>query len=107
MTDHDTPRPWSRSEGVVPRTLVRPMQEYLRSSISGATLMVGAAVVALIWANVGDSYDAFWDTPAVLRLGGLTVGGDLRFWVNEGLMTGFFLLAGLEIRRELAAGRAP
>ena len=104
MADDQIPRPWSRSDRPVPRTLVRPIQEYLRSSVSGASLMVGAAVVALVWANLGASYDSLWTTPAVVRLGGLTVGGDLRFWVNEGLMTGFFLLAGLEIRRELAAG---
>lgn len=104
MADDDIPRPWSRSDRAVPRALVRPMQEYLRSSISGASLMVGAAAVALVWANLGSTYGSFWATSAAVRLGGLTVGGDLRFWVNEGLMTGFFLLAGLEIRRELAAG---
>jgi NhaA family Na+:H+ antiporter len=98
--------PWSRSDRVVPRVVVRPLQEFLRSSTAGALPMVVAVIVALAWVNSPwwRSYEQVWLTPVVLRLGRWAIVEDLRFWIDEGLMTLFFLLAGLEIKRELATG---
>lgn len=63
-------------------------------------------MVALILANSPLSvlYDAFWATPISLGFGGLHFARDLRWWVNDGLMTVFFFVVGLEIRREVHAG---
>jgi len=63
-----------------------------------SSLLIAATVVALILANTGlaDAYAAFWAQPAA----GLT----LQLWVNDGLMAIFFLLIGLELKRELLAG---
>jgi Na+:H+ antiporter, NhaA family len=106
MSDHDDhlQPPWSRSERRIPRGVVRPLQEFLATSTASATLLFAAAALALVWANLGDSYEAFWTTPFVLRVGESTIGTDLRFWVNEGLMTLFFLVVGIEIKRELTVG---
>ncbi len=69
-------------------------------------MLLLAAVVALAWANSpwGDVYEGFWSASAELRLGTWAIGDDLRHWVNDGLMTLFFLVVGLEIKREFRTG---
>jgi Na+:H+ antiporter, NhaA family len=98
--------PWSRSERLVPRRVLRPLQEFLATSVASGILLVLAAVVAVAWASWpwGSGYEGFWRTPAEVRIGTWTIGADLRHWVNEGLMTLFFLLVGLEIKREVLTG---
>ncbi len=62
-------------------------------------------MAALIWANISvASYDSFWGTGLSIRLGGTGVAMDLHGWVNSGLMTFFFLVMGLEARREFDMG---
>ncbi len=102
----DISHPWSRSDRTVPRVIVRPLQAFLRSSTAGALPMFMALLVALVWANSPwwRSYEQVWSSPVVLRLGAWFIAEDLRFWIDEGLMTLFFLLAGLEIKRELVTG---
>jgi Na+/H+ antiporter NhaA len=64
-----------------------------------------AAVAALTWVNVGPgSYEHVWTTRLAIRLGGSVIGQDLRHWVNDGLMTLFFFVVGLEARREFDLG---
>ena len=98
--------PWSRSGGPLARRVVRPLQEYLREETASALLLFGATVVALLWANSPwrESYEQFWTTELGLRVGSLSILEDLRHWVNDGLMTLFFLVVGLEIKRELSTG---
>jgi NhaA family Na+:H+ antiporter len=96
--------PWSRSDRAIPRTVLRPLQDFLQTSTSSATLLFVALTVALVWANLGDSYAGFWHTEATLRIGGVDLGHDIRWWVNDGLMTFFFLVVGVEIKRELTTG---
>ncbi|NLG74836.1 MAG: Na+/H+ antiporter NhaA, partial [Xanthomonadaceae bacterium] len=73
-------------------------------AVSGIVLLVTAAA-ALVWANTaGDSYVHFWHAPVTFGFGSLTVSQPLHFWVNDGLMTIFFLVVGLEIRREMYEG---
>ena len=68
--------------------------------------LLGAAVAALAWANFpgSDSYEDFWSTTLSIRVGGEALSLDLREWVSEGLMAFFFLVVGLEARRELDIG---
>jgi NhaA family Na+:H+ antiporter len=104
VADDEIRRSWSSSDRTIPRVVVRPLQEFLQTSISSAVLLFAAVLAALVWANLGDSYERFWHTTAELRIGDTIVGGDLRFWVNDGLMTLFFLLVGVEIKREFTTG---
>jgi len=63
------------------------------------------AVAALAWVNISaSSYDAVWGTRLSVLLAGTGVSLDLREWVNSGLMTFFFLVFGLEARREFDLG---
>jgi Na+:H+ antiporter, NhaA family len=103
---HDIRPPWSRSERAIPRTIVRPLQEFLQTSTAAALVLLGAIVVALVWINSpwSASYEHLWHTPLVLRIGDVTIGTDLHFWIQDGLMTLFFLLVGQEIKRELTVG---
>jgi Na+/H+ antiporter NhaA len=88
------------------RNLGAPVRDFLSAETGGAVVLVGAAVVALVWANSPwpHSYESFWDTRLALSLGGHVLSGSLRQWVNEGLMALFFLVVGLEAKRELDLG---
>ena len=98
--------PWSRSDRPVPRRVLRPLQEFLSTSTASGTLLLLAALAALAWANSpwGSVYEDLWSTPLELRFGDWMIGEDLRHWVNDGLMTLFFLVVGLEIKREFLTG---
>jgi Na+/H+ antiporter NhaA len=69
-------------------------------------VLLAAAAAALVWANSPwpDSYESFWATKLSITLGSDGISLDLRHWVNEGLMTFFFLVVGLEAKRELDTG---
>jgi NhaA family Na+:H+ antiporter len=73
---------------------------------AGGIILLIAAAVALLWANSGlhESYQALWHTGITLGRGNWTFREDLHFWINEGLMTVFFLVVGLEIKREIVQG---
>jgi Na+/H+ antiporter NhaA len=84
--------------------LSRAARSFLRTEAGSAVLLIGAAVAALVWANVFGGYEEFWHTELALVLGGAEFGLDLRHWVNDGLMVLFFLSVGLEISRETSLG---
>src|SRR3954463_4947206 len=88
------------------RNLAAPVRGYLSTETGGALVLLAAAVAALVWANSpwSDSYESFWTTKLSITLGSAGISLDLRHWVNEGLMTFFFLVVGLEAKRELDTG---
>ena len=88
------------------RNLAAPVRSFLSTETGGAFVLLAAAVAALIWANVPGhhTYESVWRTRLAIRVGHGVVGTDLRHWVNEGLMTFFFLVVGLEAKRELDLG---
>src|SRR5919106_2578395 len=99
---------WSASDRFVPRTVVRPLQRLLEAEAAGGAVMLAAAVVALLWANSPwwASYQDLWATPLRVELGNLIRLDhlSLQAWVNDALMTVFFLLVGVEIKREVVHG---
>jgi NhaA family Na+:H+ antiporter len=85
-----------------PRTM---LERFVHSETSGSILLFGATVVALIWANSpwSSSYFAIWKLP--LNLGRRPLFSmDLHHWIDDGLMVLFFLVVGLEIKREIVKG---
>jgi Na+/H+ antiporter NhaA len=88
------------------RNLAAPVRSFLSTETGGAIVMLGAAVAALVWANSpwSHSYEAVWTTRLAVRIGSAGIATDLRHWVNEGLMTLFFLVVGLEAKRQLDLG---
>jgi Na+/H+ antiporter NhaA len=87
------------------RGISAPLRSFLRTESGSAGVLVAAIAVALVWANVDvASYERFWRTQLSIHLGSLGVGHDLRTWINSGLMTLFFLVVGLEARREFDLG---
>ncbi|WP_371601247.1 Na+/H+ antiporter NhaA [Streptomyces sp. NBC_00564] len=82
-----------------------PLREFLRTETGSAAVLVTAALAALVWANAAPSaYESFWQTHLSVQLGSHGISLDLREWVNSGLMTLFFLVVGLEARREFDMG---
>jgi Na+/H+ antiporter NhaA len=87
------------------RSLEAPVREFLRTETGGAAVLLAATAAALAWVNVDrSSYEAVWSAKLSIRIAGAGITLDLRQWVNEGLMALFFLVIGLEARRELDLG---
>jgi Na+/H+ antiporter NhaA len=100
----DTGGPFSGKTAWV-RRMKTPLRTFLRTETGSAAILAGATVLALIWANMSiSSYDRFWATRLAVFVGGSGVTVDLREFVNSGLMALFFLVVGLEARREFDVG---
>jgi Na+/H+ antiporter NhaA len=82
-----------------------PLRNFLRTETGSATILAGATLAALIWCNVaGGSYDRFWSMTLTASADGHGMSLNLREFVNSGLMALFFLVVGLEARREWDMG---
>lgn len=87
------------------RSLEEPLRLFLRTETGSASVLLAAAIAALIWANVSQStYQSVWHTVLSVRLGGSGVSLPLRGWIDQGLMAFFFLVVGVEARREFDLG---
>ena len=96
----------SKVTKVVHQRVVRPIAEFTRSQAAGGVLLLICAVIALVWANSawGESYHALWQLPVAFSIGGLSLDLTLHEVINDGFMAVFFLLVGLEIKREILVG---
>jgi len=82
-----------------------PLRRFLRTETGGAAVLLGATIAALVWVNVdAHSYETVWGTRLAVEIGHTGIAMDLQGWVNSGLMTFFFLVVGLEARREFDLG---
>ncbi len=101
----DSPSGSSRWQTLWRRDRSAPLREFLRTESGSAMVLVAGIAAAIIWANVSDtSYEAFWHAQLSIGVGPFGISQDLRTWLNSGLMTLFFLVVGLETRREFDLG---
>ena len=89
-------------ESLITRTLVMPIQEFIHIQGISSVVLLGAAIIALIWANSPwhDSYHHLWEME--LQLGKLQL--PIHAWINDALMALFFFLVGMEIKHEIVHG---
>jgi NhaA family Na+:H+ antiporter len=82
------------------------MRDFLRAEAAGGLALLIGSVAALLWVNVIDAgaYASFWGTHLNVGIGDASIDESLGHWVNDGLMTLFFFLISLEIKRELVVG---
>lgn len=91
----------------VKRVLVYPLKKFVQTNSLSGNLLLLALVMGLVWANSDyqHQYHILWhETYAGITLGEYSLNMNLHHWINDGLMTIFFFLVGLEIKRELLVG---
>jgi len=106
MTLHpDLPPPANALEATF-RRLRTPFEQFVHDESAGGLVLLAAAVLALVLANsaLHAAYHHFFEQTLTLAVGGFTLAKSLHHWINDGLMALFFLLVGLEIKRELLYG---
>lgn len=83
-----------------------PFGRFFSTNAASGLVLLACTAVALAWANSpwADTYGRFWEIPATVGIPGVGLTLSLHDWVNDGLMTVFFLLVGLEIKREILVG---
>lgn len=86
--------------------IIGPFERFLRQTTAGGIVLMGMMLLTLIVASSpwGDTYRYLWETPVLIGIGGGHLEMSLHAWVNEGLMALFFLLVGLELKREIMVG---
>jgi NhaA family Na+:H+ antiporter len=83
-----------------------PFQQFVNTEAAGGLLLVGCAIAAVIAANSrwAGAYHGLWETRLILGAGDHMLSLTVHQWINDGLMAVFFLLVGLEIKRETLTG---
>jgi len=82
------------------------IDEFIQKESASGLLLIGATILALLFSNtfLAPAYQAFLHIPVQIRVGALQLDKSLYHWVNDGLMAIFFLLIGLEVKREILEG---
>lgn len=91
---------------ILARLILRPIERFLAIETSGSIILLAVTALAIGWANSpwASGYEALWATPLTFGFGGHLATPSLHAAVDDGLMTIFFFVVGIEIRRELAEG---
>lgn len=99
---------WDSTDVVptAPIDRLRPLTRFLQVESAGGIVLFLVTLVALWLANsqYADDYLAFWRTKVGFMVGAFEMRHSLRHWINDGLMTVFFFVMGMEVKREIAIG---
>ena len=82
------------------------LDEFIKRESASGILLIFATLLALVFSNtfMSPAYEYFLHIPVEIRVGPLELDKSLYHWVNDGLMAVFFLLIGLEVKREIVEG---
>lgn len=82
------------------------LEHFLQIEAASGIVLLICAAAALLWANspFSEAYHHLWEAPVAFTVGPFEFSRSLHFWINDGLMTAFFLVVGIEIRREMHEG---
>jgi NhaA family Na+:H+ antiporter len=107
VTNPSSPPTWLGSDRALARSVGRPVNRFLRVEAASGLLLLAAAVAAMVWANSpwSGAYTDLWASDIGVTVAGHSLVLDLRHWLNDGLMTLFFFVLGLEIKQELVDGQ--
>jgi Na+:H+ antiporter, NhaA family len=105
MRLNDLSRPLTHPKHIAKKAFTA-LEHFLHVEAASGVILLAAAALALIWANspFAQTYHDLLESPLTLGAGEFLFSKSLHFWINDALMTVFFLVVGLEIRREIHAG---
>lgn len=105
MTQRQPEQAFPRAQLFAERAL-STVERFMHIQASSGLVLLIAAALALVWANseYASSYHALWHMPLSIGLGDLSFSQPLHFWINDVLMTIFFLVVGMEVKREIHEG---
>ncbi|MDE1179315.1 Na+/H+ antiporter NhaA [Paraburkholderia sp.] len=105
MQPNESARPLSRPKRIAQQAFTA-LEHFLHVEAASGIILLAAAALALIWANspFAHSYHEFLESPLTFGVGGFVFAKPIHFWINDALMTVFFLVVGMEIRREMHDG---
>ena len=88
------------------RVALGSISSFLKLESAGGLVLIAASLVAMAISNspLGGVYGDILSLPVEIRVGGLELAKPLRLWIDDGLMAVFFLLVGLEVKREVMQG---
>jgi NhaA family Na+:H+ antiporter len=105
-TYKNLPRGTSVKARKVVKRILRPLELFLKLEAASGLVLLGATATALLWANSpwSETYFALRKYEIGFNIGSWSFVRDVEFWINDGLMTFFFFVVGLELRREFVQG---
>ncbi|HVX39314.1 MAG TPA: Na+/H+ antiporter NhaA [Gemmatimonadaceae bacterium] len=101
-----TPMTRRRRQRAMVQRVLGTFKRFFATAAAGGVVLLVCTAAALAWANSpwAGRYGTLWAAPLTIGTAGVHITQSLRQWVNDGLMTAFFLLVGLEIKREVLVG---
>jgi NhaA family Na+:H+ antiporter len=97
---------WKKKESNLVDSILNPFEEFLKTEVLGGVILLFSTVAALLWINIygEDSYLSFWKSEVVFQIGDNLIRTNLIFIIKKVLMSIFFFMVGLEIKREVLSG---